>query len=342
MTESDFVGAAPQPDGPVSVIDYSERIPNNVHLATGRKLQRALESWQPRFLDWWAGLGPSLPTRDVYLGTAVAIGRDGWASWARVPMEQYRWGIFLSGRGGEPRQIGFGQPKGEPAWQQVPGEYRSELRRLIVVQGDTEPASVEQQRHLSATAPSLYDLRNLFQVNVEEGRHLWAMVYILHRFFGSDGRDEAEDLLRRRSGDPDNPRVLQAFNKPVDDWLSFFCFTTFTDRDGKYQLAALAESGFDPLARTTQFMLTEEAHHLSVGENGIGRVVQRTAELMKDGQDPRKVGGLPLDVIQRYVNEWSSASFDLFGGEDSTNAAEAFASGLNGRYREGDGIYKDP
>ncbi|HEX9516038.1 MAG TPA: benzoyl-CoA 2,3-epoxidase subunit BoxB, partial [Streptosporangiaceae bacterium] len=205
MTESDFVGAAPQPDGPVSVIDYSERIPNNVDLATDRKLQRALESWQPRFLDWWAALGPSLPTRDVYLRTAVAIGRDGWASWARVPMEQYRWGIFLSERGGEPRQIGFGQHKGEPAWQQVPGEYRSELRRLIVVQGDTEPASVEQQRHLGATAPSLYDLRNLFQVNVEEGRHLWAMVYLLHAYFGRDGREEAEQLLRRHSGHPDSP-----------------------------------------------------------------------------------------------------------------------------------------
>jgi len=168
------------------------------------------------------------------------------------------------------------------------------------------------------------------------------MVYLLHKHFGSDGRDEAEDLLRRRSGDPDNPRVLQAFNKPVRDWLTFFCFTTFTDRDGKYQLSALAESGFDPLARTTQFMLTEEAHHLSVGENGVGRIIQRTGELMKEGTDPRRVGAIPLDVIQRFINEWSSASYDLFGGEDSSNAAEAFASGLKGRYREGDGIYKDP
>jgi len=168
------------------------------------------------------------------------------------------------------------------------------------------------------------------------------MVYLLQRFFGSDGRDEAEDLLRRRSGNPDNPRILQAFNKRVEDWLAFFCFTAFTDRDGKYQLAALAESGFDPLARTTQFMLTEEAHHLSVGENGVGRVVQRTGELMKEGTDPRKVGAIPLEIIQRYVNEWATASHDLFGGEDSSNAAESFASGLKGRYREGDGIYKDP
>jgi hypothetical protein len=65
------------------------------------------------------------------------------------------------------------------------------LRRLVVIQGDTEPASVEQQRHLGKTAPSLYDLRNVFQVNVEEGRHLWAMVYLLQKYFGRDGREEA-------------------------------------------------------------------------------------------------------------------------------------------------------
>ncbi len=51
----------------------------------------------------------------------------------------------------------------------------------------------EQQRELGKTCPSLFDLRNLFQVNVEEGRHLWAMVYLLHAYFGRDGREEAED-----------------------------------------------------------------------------------------------------------------------------------------------------
>src|SRR6266481_199742 len=309
MTESDFVGAAPQPDGPVSVIDYSERIPNNVDLATDRKLQRALESWQPRFLDWWAALGPSLPTRDVYLRTAVAIGRDGWASWARVPMEQYRWGIFLSERGGEPRKIGFGAHKGEPAWQEVPGEYRAMLRRLIVVQGDTEPASVEQQRHLGATAPSLYDLRNLFQVNVEEARHLWAMVYLLQKYFGRDGREEAEDLLSRRSGDRDTPRLLGAFNETTPDWLSFFMFTFFTDRDGKMQLHALAQSGFDPLSRTCRFMLTEEAHHMFVGQSGIGRIIEATCAAMRaagiddanDIERVRALGVIDLPTIQKKL-----------------------------------------
>src|SRR5439155_11069991 len=323
-------------------VDYDGLIPNNVGLNADPRLRRALESWHPRSLDWWKARGPEgFQSSLVYLRTAVSVEPEGWARFGYVRMPDYRWGILLAPAVAG-RAIPFGAHKGEPAWQEVPGEYRAMLRRLIVVQGDTEPASVEQQRRLGHTAPSLYDLRNLFQVNVEEGRHLWAMVYLLHRFFGSDGRDEAEDLLRRRSGHQDNPRILQAFNKPVDDWVAFFCFTTFTDRDGKYQLAALAESGFDPLARTTQFMLTEEAHHLSVGEKGIGRIVQRTAQLMKEGVDPRKVGAIPLDVLQRYINEWSSASYDLFGGEDSSNAAEAFASGLKGRYREGDGIYKDP
>ena len=152
-------------------------------------------------------------------------------------------------------------------WQEVPGEHRAELRRLLVVQGDTEPASVEQQRQLGLTAPSLYDLRNLFQVNVEEGRHLWAMVYLLHRYFGRDGRDEADEMLERHSGDADHPRILGAFNEPTPDWLSFFMFTYFTDRDGKFQLASLREIGFDPLSRTCDFMLKEEAHHMFVGRH---------------------------------------------------------------------------
>ena len=337
----DIVGTAPAPDGPVSVIDYGERIPNNVGLATDRRLQRALESWQPKFLDWWAALGPSLPTRDVYLRTATAIGRDGWANWARVPMEQYRWGIFLS----EPtpgRTIGFGQHKGEAAWQEVPGEYRADLRRLLVIQGDTEPASVEQQRHLGSTAPSLYDLRNLFQVNVEEGRHLWAMVYLLHAYFGRDGREEAEQLLRRHSGDPDSPRILGAFNEETTDWLSFFMFTYFTDRDGKYQLGTLKESGFDPLARTCEFMLREEAHHMFVGTTGVQRAVRRTAQLLAEHDTGRgsgddslwAYGAIPLRVIQKYLNFQFSVSLDLFGSETSSNVAGYYTAGLKGRWME--------
>jgi benzoyl-CoA 2,3-epoxidase subunit B len=316
-------------------IDYSERIPNNVGLAGDRRLQRALEGWQPRFLDWWRDLGPALPTRDVYLRTATAVGRDGWAHFAHVPMEQYRWGIFLAERDPD-RVIGFGRHKGEPAWQQVPGEHRAVLQRLIVVQGDTEPASVEQQRILGRTAPSLYDLRNLFQVNVEEGRHLWAMVYLLHAFFGREGREEADQLLLRHSGDRDSPRILGAFNEATTDWLQFFMFTYFTDRDGKYQLGTLKESGFDPLARTCEFMLKEEAHHMFVGTTGVQRVVERTAQQMAahDTEDVLPYGAVPLAIIQRYLNFQLSVSLDLFGSEQSTNAGTYFSAGVKGRWQE--------
>ena len=311
-----------------------ETIPNNVDLSSDRRLQRALEQWQPNFLQWWNEVGPDgFQAHQVYLRTAISVEANGWAHFDYVRMPEYRWGIFLEPNDKD-RVIGFGDVMGEPAWQEVPGEHRNSLRRIIVTQADTEPASVEQQRMLGKTCPSLYDLRNLFQVNVEEGRHLWAMVYLLHRFFGRDGREEADELLQRRSGSPDKPRILNAFNEPIDEWLSFFMFTMFTDRDGKYQLAALAQSGFDPLARTTRFMLTEEAHHLFVGETGVDRVVQRTAELMAKGIDPRKEGAVPFDIIQKYINLWFSLSLDLFGGEVSSNAADFFAAGLKGRFRE--------
>jgi benzoyl-CoA 2,3-dioxygenase component B len=317
-------------------INYQERIPNNVDLASNRTLQRALEHWQPEFLRWWQGMGPTdFQSSDVYLRTATSVDAKGWATYGHVRMPDYRWGIFLADPQPD-RKVGFGDEYGKDVWQQVPGEHRSVLRRLIVTQGDTEPASVEQQRLLGHTAPSLYDLRNLFQVNVEEGRHLWAMVYLLHGYFGRDGREEAEQLLARHSGSIDNPRILGTFNEPISDWLSFFMFTYFTDRDGKYQLKSLAESSFDPLARTCQFMLTEEAHHMFVGETGIGRVVKRTLEVMKEiGSDEpdavRARGAVDLPTMQKYLNFWFSSSLDLFGADTSSNAASYFANGIKGR-----------
>ena len=320
-------------------IDYSERIPNNVDLAGDRALQRALERWQPEYQAWWHEMGPEGSERlDVYLRTATSVDAKGWAHFDYVKMPDYRWGIFLAAPEAG-RTVNFGAHKGAPAWQDVPGEHRANLRRLIVTQGDTEPASVEQQRHLGLTCPSLYDLRNLFQVNVEEGRHLWAMVYLLHAHFGRDGREEAEALLERRSGDADNPRILGAFNEKTPDWLAFFMFTFFTDRDGKYQLAALAESGFDPLSRTCRFMLTEEAHHMFVGESGVARVIQRTAEAMarERTDDPariRALGLIDLPTIQRYLNFHFSVTMDLFGADVSSNAATFYSEGLKGRFDE--------
>jgi benzoyl-CoA 2,3-epoxidase subunit B len=117
-------------------------------------------------------------------------------------------------------------------------------------------------------------------------------------------------------------------------------FTYFTDRDGKFQLCALAESAFEPLARTTKFMLTEEAHHMFVGESGISRVLQRTAQMMNElkTDDPQKLraaGVIDLPTIQRYLNFHFSVTVDLFGADESSNAATFYSTGLKGRYEEG-------
>ena len=328
------------PDG--MNVDYDGLIPNNVDLNADARVRKALETWHPGYIDWWKDMGPEgFQEALVYLRTAVSVDPKGWAKFDYVRMPDYKWGILLAPKV-EGRTIGFGQHKGEPAWQEVPGEYRGMLRRLITIQGDTEPASVEQQRFLGKTAPSLYDMRNLFQVNVEEGRHLWAMVYLLQKHFGRDGREEAEELLRRRSGNEDSPRMLGAFNEETPDWVSFFMFTFFTDRDGKMQLEALAQSGFDPLSRTCRFMLTEEAHHMFVGETGVQRIIERTCAAMKEAgiQDPsevervRALGVVDLPTLQKKMNLHFSLTLDLFGNEVSTNAANAYNAGLKGRYRE--------
>jgi benzoyl-CoA 2,3-dioxygenase component B len=323
-------------------VSYDTLIPNNVGLSNDKRVLKALEKWHPGYMNWWNDLIPDNFQKSlVYLRTAISVDPKGWAKFDYIKMPEYRWGILLAPEVGD-RRIPCGEHAGEPAWQEVPGEYRAMLRRLIVIQGDTEPASVEQQRFLGKTAPSLYDMRNLFQVNVEEGRHLWAMVYLLHKYLGADGREEADDLLRRSSGSEEAPRMLGAFNEETPDWLSFFMFTYFTDRDGKMQLEALAQSGFDPLSRTCRFMLTEEAHHMFVGETGVGRVIERTCQVMKENgiEDPydigriRNLGVIDLPTIQKKLNLHYTLSLDLFGQEVSTNAANAFNAGIKGRYME--------
>ncbi|WP_417206833.1 benzoyl-CoA 2,3-epoxidase subunit BoxB [Antarctobacter sp.] len=323
-------------------VSYDTQIPNNVGLSSDKKVLKALEKWHPGYIDWWNKLIPqNFQESMVYLRTAVSVDPKGWAKFDYVKMPEYRWGVLLAPQV-EGRVIPCGEHMGEPAWQEVPGEYRNMMKRLIVIQGDTEPGSVEQQRFLGLTAPSLYDMRNLFQVNVEEGRHLWAMVYLLQKYFGKDGREEADDLLIRSSGSEEAPRMLGAFNEETPDWLSFFMFTYFTDRDGKMQLESLAQSGFDPLSRTCRFMLTEEAHHMFVGETGVGRTIQATCEAMNKAgiTDPhdinkiRDLGVIDLPTIQKKLNLHYTLSLDLFGQEISTNAANAFNAGIKGRYME--------
>jgi benzoyl-CoA 2,3-epoxidase subunit B len=74
-----------------------------------------------------------------------------------------------------------------------------------------------------------------------------------------------------------------------------------------------------------------------VGESGISRILERTCELMKSAgysEDVRKLGGIDLPTIQKFLNLWFSVSVDLHGSEVSSNAATYFANGLKGRAKE--------
>src|ERR1700675_1100312 len=106
-------------------VDYSTKIPNNVNLAEDRQVLRALESWHPGYIDWGKDMGPGgFQGARVYLSTAVSVDPKGWAKFDYVKMPEYRWGILLAPRD-EERKIPFGRHYGEPAWQDIPGEYRA-------------------------------------------------------------------------------------------------------------------------------------------------------------------------------------------------------------------------
>src|SRR6478735_11499759 len=100
----------------MATVDYDSLIPNNVDLARDRRLQRALESWQPRFIEWWKTLGPiAFQDKEVYLRTAISVDQEGWANFDHVKMPDYRWGIFLADPTPD-RTIAFGDSMGDAAW----------------------------------------------------------------------------------------------------------------------------------------------------------------------------------------------------------------------------------
>ena len=308
----------------------AERIPNNVNLSEQQAPAARAGALAAEVHPVVARHGPGGLSgyHQVYLRTAISVDTEGWAHFDYVKMPEYRWGIFLADPVRRIAKVGFGDYFGAA---RVAGSAGRVSQRAAAAHRHAGRYRAGERRAAAAArrsaARSLYDLRNLFQVNVEEGRHLWAMVYLLHSYFGRDGRDEAEELLERQSGNPDKPRILEAFNEPIDNWLDFFMFTMFTDRDGKSQLMSLSESSLDPLSRTTRFMLTEEAHHMFVGETGIARILERTCQLMKEAgfsEDVRKIGGIDIPTIQKHLNQWFSLSLDLHGSEVSSNAAVVF------------------
>src|SRR5450756_35232 len=222
----------------------------------------------------------------------------------------------------ETEEIQFGSYKGRLKWEnlrQVPTQQmRDALLNLIVYQGDTEFASVEQQRYLLESAPSKYDLESACRIMVEEMRHGWQMCNLLVNHFGETGKVEARKLLERRAWD--NNRLLGSFNVNVDHWLDFFTYTDFVDRDGKFQLNMLSTSAFAPLARSMGPMLKEEAFHLGTGHMGLQRIVKRSV--------------IPLPIVQRYINKWVPTAYDLFGTDHSSSAQWLYVWGVKGRYEE--------
>jgi benzoyl-CoA 2,3-dioxygenase component B len=219
-------------------------------------------------------------------------------------------------------EIEFGAFRGRPKWRRVleiPDQrIRDAVLNLIVFQGDTEFASVEQQRALFLNAPSEHDRQSLCRVVTEEMRHGWQMCHLLINHFGYSGKVEAQKMMERRAFE--SKRLLGAFNQPVDHWLDFFTYTDFVDRDGKYQLTMLSFSSFEPVASSMVPMLKEESFHLGTGQDGIKRIV--------------KAGVMPLPIVQKFINKWIPVSLDLFGVDHSSSAHWFYVWGLKGRFDE--------
>jgi len=96
-----------------------EKIPNNVDLSSDKRLQRALETWQPDFISWWREMGPEgFQDDQIYLRTAISVDPNGWAHYDYVKMPDYRWGIFLANER-EQEPIGFGDNLGLPSFDEV-------------------------------------------------------------------------------------------------------------------------------------------------------------------------------------------------------------------------------
>lgn len=272
-----------------------------------------IEQYEPAFQSWI----------DQFGEWQTRIGFDpGW-------LGDYRFEVkFDWDSAGE--TIEFGDFEGMPKWErrmQIPQQnIRDAIIGMLSVQGDTEFGSVEQQWHLLETAPTEYDRKSALRVMCEEQRHGWQMAYILCKYFGEAGVKEAQKLLERNSsanpirGEADRPRLLGSFNEPIENWIDFFCFTHFIDRDGKYQLKMLSTSSFKPLAASMGPMLKEESFHLGTGANGLRRIV--------------KQGVIPMPLLQRYINKWVSTGLDLFGVDESTSATWAYVYGIKGRFDE--------
>lgn len=305
-------------------------IPNNVGLAAGTPLHRALTAYQAKFRLWWKDRGPAeFLERPMPLRCPTGQTRGaGWAATAVLRPDDYAWGLFTVPCADQ--KIAFGDAAGQPAWNCVPDECRRILLEHIRVQADVENGSIEQARTLTGSVPCPGDLHNLFQFLLEEGRHSLAMVHLLLEHFGSEGKAQAEALFERLSGDAERPRLLDAFNVRTEDWLSHFMWCFLADRVGKYQIQAVTQSAFAPLAASARFMMLEEPLHITFGLMGLERILVRSIEVTRrrDRLDVFEDGAIPLPVFQKYFNFWISKTHDLFGNDESSRSQELYGLGI--------------
>ncbi len=224
--------------------------------------------------------------------------------------------------------VEFGDYAGRPKWRSPAdfpdGEWNGRtclqiLANLTDIQGDTEFGSNELQVGLWDTAPSDYDRKILLWVMNEEFRHGWQMGWFATEVLKTEeGYRAAQSLLERRAAQAGNRRLLGAFNQIIHDWIGFYSFLEFMDRDGGSQLSLLQHSAVGPLAGSMVFMLREEAKHLRSGEQGYERILE--------------AGKVPVAILQKYMNLYAPLGYDLHGGERSTNALIYYRLGLKGFY----------
>ncbi|MCC6466616.1 MAG: phenylacetate-CoA oxygenase subunit PaaI [Planctomycetes bacterium] len=268
-----------------------------------RKSIATWDDWTDYFKEWQKDIGVSIPEAENFIMTPIYTEKVS-------------------------NEIEFGDFKGQHKWErvgQIPNQQmRDALLQLVFVQGDTEFASTEQQRRLLNNVPHDYDRYAAVRIMLEEMRHGVQMANVLVQHFGSSGKLEAKKLLERRASEafPEtkNPRLLGAFNVAVNNWIDFYTYTCFVDRDGKFQLTMLAPCAFAPLARSAGPMLKEEAFHLGSGNDGLVRII--------------KGGKVPVRILQKYLNKWISVAMDLFGKDESGTAEWAYVWSLKSRFDE--------
>ena len=145
------------------------------------------------------------------------------------------------------REILWGSSAGVRKYEtadEVPPDMQKLVIKLLVVQADTEFASIQQHRPWLDRAPTLEDRWIEARIVADEARHGLQACRIL-RDFGEEGQRFIDELLAKKEGE----HKLDAFNMKFDAWSDVGAFTCFVDRVGVYQLRAFQECSYGRLAR---------------------------------------------------------------------------------------------